>query len=98
MSSEIKPRIVYLLKRTDTDEDDEKDRYVGSTSVGLKERLRLHRCSANYMEKHKNTKLYVKMREIGVKNWGPSLSYHAPAIKTQSVKSRGNGSKYLTRT
>ena len=67
-SNEIKPRAVYLLKRTDKP-DDGKDLYVGSTSMNLKYRLSSHRCSASYIRKYENIKLYVRMREVGVNNW-----------------------------
>ena len=67
-SNEIKPRTVYLLRRTDK-KDDGKDTYVGSTSKNLKYRLSSHRCSANYLWKYGNTKLYKKMREVGTINW-----------------------------
>ena len=40
--NDIKPRTVYLLRRTDK-ENDGTDLYVGSTSVNLKKRLRDHK-------------------------------------------------------
>lgn len=73
---ETKPRTVYLLKRTDK-ADDGTDIYVGSTSMNLKYRLHSHRCSASYLWKYGGTKLYKKMREVGVDNWEivPLLSF-----------------------
>ena len=74
-SDRIKPRTVYLLKRKDRP-DDGTDIYVGSTSQTLKKWLYSHR-SAIYIRKHRNTKLYKKMREVGVDNWEiiPLLSF-----------------------
>ena len=63
--NDIKPRTVYLLRRTDK-ENDGTDLYVGSTSVNLKERLLNHkRCAIDNW----TSKLYIKMQEIGVNNW-----------------------------
>ena len=62
--NEIKPRTVYLLRRTDK-EDDGTDLYVGSTSKPLKYRLKDHRCKAERC----NSRLYKRMREIGKHNW-----------------------------
>ena len=72
MTSEIKERIVYLMRRTDRP-DDGTDIYVGSTSLSLKLRLQLHRSKAKICD----SKLYVKMREVGVNNWEmvPLLSF-----------------------
>ena len=74
MTSEIKQRIVYLMQRTDKIYDGT-EIYVGSTSRSLRERLRKHR-DRSKLEKYENTKLYKKMREVGVSNWGitPLLS------------------------
>ena len=59
---DIKPRTVYLLRRTDKEEDT----YIGSTSVNLKRRLHNHkRCAIGNW----TSKLYIKMEEIGVNNW-----------------------------
>ena len=41
--NDIKPRTVYLLRRTDKEEDDGTDLYVGSTSANLKDRLWKHK-------------------------------------------------------
>ena len=64
MTSETKPRAVYKLVRTDKPEDGT-DAYVGSTSQPLKSRLWDHRASA----KRVDSKLYTRMREVGVENW-----------------------------
>ena len=64
MNNEIKPRTVYLLRRTDK-EDDGTDIYVGSTSLTLKRRLQNHR----HYSKICNSKLYKKMDETGPENW-----------------------------
>lgn len=62
---EIKLRIVYLLRRTDTDDDSETDAYVGSTSSDLRKRLWEHKCET----KRCGSKLYKRMREVGIENW-----------------------------
>ena len=74
--NDIKPRIVYLLRRTDK-EDDGKDIYVGSTSKTLKERLKDHRGETQRKGKVNKSKLYTRMVEIGVNNWEvvPLLSF-----------------------
>ena len=64
MSGEIKPRTVYLLKRTDK-EDDGADIYVGSTSLPLPERLGAHKRHS----KIGSSKLYRRMDEVGPKKW-----------------------------
>ena len=64
MTTEIKPRAVYVLKRTDKP-DDGKDIYVGSTSLSLKKRLSQHRGAA----KVQNAKLYKRMSEVGTYSW-----------------------------
>ena len=63
--TEIKQRTVYLLQRADKIYDGT-EIYVGSTSLSLKERLRKHRSRS---KTYKNTKLYKKMREVGLNNW-----------------------------
>ena len=62
--SEIKPRTVYLLKRTDKPYDCT-DIYVGSTSQSLKRRLGEHR----YKAKVFSSKLYTRMQEVGIDKW-----------------------------
>ena len=64
MSGEIKPRTVYLLKRTDK-EDDGADIYVGSTSLPLPEKLGAHKRHS----KIGSSKLYRRMDEVGPKKW-----------------------------
>ena len=64
MTSEIKPRIVYKLVRTDVPENGT-DVYVGSTSRDLKARLREHRADA----KRCTNKFHTRMYEVGVYNW-----------------------------
>ena len=73
MSDKIKPRTVYLLKRTDKP-DDGTDTYIGSTSLTLKERLCCHKRMSGY---DKKSKLYVRMQETGANNWGivPLLTF-----------------------
>ena len=63
-SNEIKLRTVYKLVRTDKPEDGT-DVYVGSTSLTLKKRLRIHR----YDAKRKCSKLYTKMNDVGIYSW-----------------------------
>ena len=63
--NDIKPRTVYLMRRTDKEEDDGKDLYIGSTSQTLKKRLQDHTHNAKIC----NTKLYKRMQEIGPENW-----------------------------
>ena len=65
--NEIKARTVYLLKRTDK-ENDGTDIYVGSTSMDLKERLWSHKSSSK-SKRYCNTKLYKKMCEVGIDDW-----------------------------
>ena len=65
MTTEIKPRIVYKLVRTDKPEDGT-DVYVGSTSKSLKLRLQQHRKDS----KRCKNKLYTRIKEVGVDNWG----------------------------
>ena len=68
MNNEIKPRTVYLLRRTDK-EDDGTDTYIGSTSrKNLNTRLCLHRCDAIRVG-NENNRLYIRMRKIGLGNW-----------------------------
>ena len=62
--SKIKPRTVYLLKRTDKS-DDGTDICVGSTSQTLTKRLIAHRVQAQVI----NNKLYTRMCKIGLYNW-----------------------------
>ena len=64
MTSEIKPRIVYKLLRTDVPENGT-DVYVGSTSRDLKARLREHK----HNTKRCTSKLYTRIREVGAENW-----------------------------
>ena len=68
MDNDIKPRTVYLLRRSDRPDNGD-DRYVGSTSMKIMERLWCHRNGARDLTKYKNTKVYTRMREIGVNNW-----------------------------
>ena len=65
MNDEIKPRTVYLLRRTDRP-DDGTDIYVGSMSRALKKRLCEHNVRAIGNE---TSKLYKRMREVGLDNW-----------------------------
>ena len=62
--TEIKKRTVYLLQRTDKEEDGT-DVYVGSTSKTPRRRLSEHRCMAT----RSDSKLYGRMRAVGVDNW-----------------------------
>ena len=64
MTSEIKPRVVYKLVRTDKPEDGT-DVYVGSTSLSLKVRLQRHKAASSV----RNNKVYTRMREVGTNNW-----------------------------
>ena len=64
MTSEIKPRIVYKLERTDKPYDGT-DIYIGSMSLPLKRRLQLHR----HDSKRCNSKFYKKMRTVGLYKW-----------------------------
>ena len=68
MTSEIKQRIVYVLTRINKADDDDTDIYVGSTSLSLNDRLRLHR-NASTKAGNENNKLYTRMRTVGVQNW-----------------------------
>ena len=67
MSDEIKNRTVYMLCRKGKKEDGT-DIYIGSTSLPLKERLRRHRSDAKSL-KNGGTRVYKRMREIGLQNW-----------------------------
>ena len=60
---EIKQRTVYQLVRTDKP-DDGTDIYVGSTSEPLKARLQKHRSYVGIC----NSKLYLRMQEVGKYN------------------------------
>ena len=75
-TSEIKLRTVYLMKRTDKEDDDGKDLYVGSTSKPLRVWLWYHRGSSK-TKRDCNNRLYTKMREVGLDNWEmvPLLSF-----------------------
>ena len=64
MSDGIKSRTVYLLKRTDK-EDDGADIYVGITSLSLPQRLTNHRQHS----KISNSRLYKRMDEVGLQKW-----------------------------
>ena len=72
---DIKCRTVYLLGRTDKSYDGT-EIYVGSTSLSLSRRLQFHRGSSR-SARDCNSKLYVKMREVGLNNWDmvPLLSF-----------------------
>ena len=58
------PRTVYLLKRTDK-EDDGTDLYVGSTSQPLPQRLKTHR----HHSKISNSRVSRRMDEVGLQKW-----------------------------
>ena len=64
MTSEIKQRFVYVLTRTNKADDDDTDIYVGSTSLSLRQRLWMHRSDV----KRSNSKLYERMRTVGIYN------------------------------
>ena len=64
MSSEIKQRTVYLIRRSDKF-DDGSEFYVGSTSRTLTERLQSHQSNSKVCD----SKFYTRMREAGAKNW-----------------------------
>ena len=65
-SDEIKNRTVYMLCRTDGGAGI----YIGSTSLPLEKRLLTHRQRAgNPSRFYGNSKLYKKMREVGVHRW-----------------------------
>ena len=72
MTSEIKPRTVYQLVRTDKP-DNWTDIYVGSTSLPLNRRLSKHRTAAGI----ENSRLYTRMLEVGIYKWKivPLLTY-----------------------
>ena len=67
MADEVRPRTVYLIRRTDKG-DDGVDVYVGSTCLDLHKRLSIHKYSAK-CKKNKGSKLYQKMCEVGAENW-----------------------------
>ena len=72
MADEIKNRTVYMLCRTDKDEDDGTDTYVGSTSQPLNERLRDHKKKARKFKilgYSTGNKLFTPLIEVGVHNW-----------------------------
>ena len=89
MNNEIKTRTVYLLRRTDKEEDDGKDLYVGSTSLTLKDRLRVHKKDT---EKCKS-KLYTRMLDVGLNNWEiiPLLSHTCSRNTICEVEKNGLG-------
>ena len=69
MVDKIKERTVYMLCRTDGGNDV----YVGSTSWSLCLRLSTHRQRAGNPSRLKyygGSKLYQKMRELGIQHWG----------------------------
>ena len=68
MSDEIKNQTVYMLCRTDGGNDI----YVGSTARSLPKRLADHKYDAGDPSRLKwygGSRLYKKMREVGVHNW-----------------------------
>ena len=69
MATEIKQRTVYVLTRTNKDDDDDTDIYVGSTSQPLNDRLRRHLYAALKRVDCENNKLYIRMRTVGLQNW-----------------------------
>ena len=80
MSDEIKERTVYMLCRADKTGDDGADIYIGSTSKPLGKRFSEHKQNAgnpSRLKYHGNSKLYRKMREVGVQRWKivPLLSF-----------------------
>ena len=67
-SDEIKNRTVYMLSRTDGGNDI----YIGSTSLPLERRFSHHKQFAGNPSRLKwfgGSKLYKKMREVGVHRW-----------------------------
>ena len=68
---------MYMLCRTDKTGDDGTDVYVGSTSMPLKEWLRLHRNDARSLKNGGSNNLYKRMKEIGLGSWGiiPLLTF-----------------------
>ena len=96
MTDEIKNRTVYMLCRTDKPEDGT-GIYVGSTSQSLPQRLSEHKYKAgNQSRFYGNSKLYKKMREVGVHNWKivPLLTFACNrdtivAFEEQWVKATG---------
>ena len=78
--SDIKQRTVYLMKRTDRD-DDGKDSYVGSTSLSLKLRLSRHRSES----KVSTCKLHRKMQESGIYNWKIILLETVPLCEKKEI-------------
>ena len=66
MSGGIKNRAVYMLCRTDGGTDI----YIGSTSCPLEKRFANHKYRAgNPSRFYSGSKLYKKMREVGVQHW-----------------------------
>ena len=67
-SDEIKNRTVYVLCRTDGGDGI----YIGSTSQSLPQRFSEHKNNAGNPSRLKwygGSKLYQKMREVGVHRW-----------------------------
>ena len=67
-SDEVKNRTVYMLCRTDGGNDI----YIGSTSCPLGKRFSHHKqCAGNplMLKYYCGSKLYQKMREVGVHRW-----------------------------
>ena len=67
MSDEIKNRTVYMLCRKGKKEDGA-GIYIGSTFKTLEKRLSGHRSDAQSL-KNGGSKVYKRMREIGLQNW-----------------------------
>ena len=59
-------RTVYCI--TKKVPDDNYDMYVGSTRTSLSGRLKIHR-SHSSVQHAKNSKLYTRMREVGLDKW-----------------------------
>ena len=65
--NDIKPRTVYLMRRTNRP-DDGTEIYVGSTSQTLNERLCKRKSETQRKGNVNKSKLYTRVIEIGVNN------------------------------
>ena len=80
-SKDYKNGKIYCIRNTVDD-----DIYVGSTCQPLSKRIAKHRQSMN--ELNRNTKLYVKMRELGADNFYIELVEDCPCDSLEQLRKR----------
>ena len=80
--TEVKKRTVYVLSKKITDEN--YDVYVGSTTMSMTKRLYDHKYHCQ--QKFYDSKLYVRMRQVGLDGWKISPLYEKTCTKDEIRK------------